>query len=580
MLFVGSDGGTYNLQGNEATGRIYTTTVGGAGTVTSVSVVSANGFAGTVATATTTPAITLTTTITGILSGNGTAISAASTTGSGSVVLATSPTLVTPAIGTPSSGVLTNCTGLPLETGITGVLAVANGGTNQSSYTKGDILVASAATTLTKLGVGSNGYMLVADSLEVTGVKWAAPAPADTISVGTTVVSAGTTTRVLYDNAGVLGEYVISGTGNVAMTTSPSFTTPALGTPSAGVLTSCTGLPISTGVAGLGTGVATALAVNTGSAGAVVLLDGALGTPSSGTLTNCTGLPLGSITGLGTGVATALAVNVGSAGAFVTFNGALGTPSSGTLTNCTGLPSFVVANEATDTTCFPVFVTAATGELGPKTNANLTYNSNTGAFSIGTSAALTVGTIELGAASDTTISRASAGVAAIEGNNIVVNTSSPTLATITTTGNIELGNASDTTLSRSAAGVLAVEGVVIPSISSTNTLTNKRVTRRLTTTNAPGATPTTNTDNVDIMNFTGLNTAITSMTTNLSGTPSDGDLVEFRFLDDGTARGITWGATFAATTIALPTTTVISTCLRVLFEWRAASSKWECIATA
>ena len=49
----------------------------GAGTVTSVSVVSANGFAGTVATATTTPAITLTTTITGLLKGNGTAVSAA-----------------------------------------------------------------------------------------------------------------------------------------------------------------------------------------------------------------------------------------------------------------------------------------------------------------------------------------------------------------------------------------------------------------------------------------------------------------------------------------------------------------------
>ena len=49
----------------------------GSGTVTSVSVVSANGFAGTVATSTTTPAITLTTSITGLLKGNGTAISAA-----------------------------------------------------------------------------------------------------------------------------------------------------------------------------------------------------------------------------------------------------------------------------------------------------------------------------------------------------------------------------------------------------------------------------------------------------------------------------------------------------------------------
>ena len=151
-------------------------------------------------------------------------------------------------------------------------------------------------------------------------------------------------------------------------------------------------------------------------------------------------------------------------------------------------------------------------------------------------------------------------------------------STAVTAGTIELGAASDTTLSRSAAGVLAVEGVVVPSISSTNTLTNKRVTRRLTTTNAPGATPTTNTDNVDIMNFTGLGTAITSMTTNLSGTPSDGDRLEIRFTDDGTARAITWGASFVATTVALPTTTVISTMLRVGFEYNG--SAWACVAVA
>lgn len=69
------------------------------GTVTSVSVVSANGFAGTVATPTTTPAITISTTVTGILSGDGTAISAASTTGTGAVVLANTPTLITPILG-------------------------------------------------------------------------------------------------------------------------------------------------------------------------------------------------------------------------------------------------------------------------------------------------------------------------------------------------------------------------------------------------------------------------------------------------------------------------------------------------
>lgn len=88
-----------------------------------------------------------------------------------------------------------------------------------------------------------------------------------------------------------------------------------------------------------GTGVLTALGVNTGSAGAFVVNGGALGTPSSGTLTSATGLPISTgVSGLGTGVATALAVNTGSAGAFVVNGGALGTPSSGTLTSATGLP--------------------------------------------------------------------------------------------------------------------------------------------------------------------------------------------------------------------------------------------------
>ena len=70
---------------------------------------------------------------------------------------------------------------------------------------------------------------------------------------------------------------------------SPTLVTPNLGTPSAAVLTNATGLPISTGVSGLGTGVATALAINVGSAGAPVVNGGALGTPSSGTVTNLTG---------------------------------------------------------------------------------------------------------------------------------------------------------------------------------------------------------------------------------------------------------------------------------------------------
>jgi hypothetical protein len=93
---------------------------------------------------------------------------------------------------------------------------------------------------------------------------------------------------VLQPAGGGTGVATATGTGSVVLSTSPTLVTPVLGTPASGTLTSCTGLPISTGVSGLGTNVATALGVAIGSAGAPVVNGGVLGTPSSGTLTNCT----------------------------------------------------------------------------------------------------------------------------------------------------------------------------------------------------------------------------------------------------------------------------------------------------
>jgi len=144
-------------------------------------------------------------------------------------------------------------------------------------------------------------------------------------------------------------------------------------------------------------------------------------------------------------------------------------------------------------------------------------------------------------------------------------------------GTFDVGHATDTTLSRLSAGVLAIEGVAIPSISSTNTFTNKRISERVVVV-TQSATPAINTDNADIAQITALAQAVTSMTSSLTGTPAAGDYLMVQITDNGTARAITWGAGFASTTVILPTTTAISTMLRVEFQRNNANTVWDCIS--
>lgn len=156
----------------------------------------------------------------------------------------------------------------------------------------------------------------------------------------------------------------------------------------------------------------------------------------------------------------------------------------------------------------------------------------------------------------------------------------------TAAGGITFGT--DTNLYRSAANTLKTDDNLIvaaagtaansvATIDATQTLTNKRVTPRVSTT-ASSATPTINTDNVDMYGLTAQTADITSFTTNLSGTPTNGQKL-WIYIVGTAARAITWGASFENGAVTLPTTTVTTERLDVGFVWNAATSKWRAMAS-
>jgi hypothetical protein len=174
------------------------------GTVTSVSVVSANGFAGTVSTATSTPAITISTSITGLIKGNGTALSAA--------VAATDYVAPGGALGTPSSGTLTNCTFPTLNQNTTGTaaglsatLAVASGGTGvtTSTGTGAGVHAISPSLVTPDIGAATGTSLVLSGNLTVNGTTTTISSSTLVVGDKNIVLASASTTDAGADGGGI-----------------------------------------------------------------------------------------------------------------------------------------------------------------------------------------------------------------------------------------------------------------------------------------------------------------------------------------------------------------------------------------
>ena len=479
-LVPGSNGvaSTYYL---DASGNWSIPGGGAVGTVTTVSVVSANGFAGTVANASTTPAITLTTSVTGLLKGNGTAISAASAgtdyvapgaiTTSG-LTMATSRLLGRTAASTGAVEEISVGASLSLSS-TTLSLNTANANTWSALQTfagSSGIYIGEAGTAsgVARFIGTTSGYVALKGPDSGDSKTYILPA-----AVGTTgqflKLSSSTTGELAWADAGTGSGTVtsVSWTGGIVSvataTTTPAFT--IAGT-SGGVVY------FSSGTTWASSGV---LAAN------ALVIGGGAGTAPS-TITT------------GTGVVTALGVNVGSAGAFVVNGGALGTPSSGTLTSCTGL---LLSTGVTGTLAV---TNGGTGQTSYTDGQLLIGNTSTGGLS---KATLTAGT-------NITITNGN-GTITIDATGGGGSTSLTTLTAATGTANLSNANSTITwnwnSNTTANAFVLASTGITTASLFSSNI----------------SGTAATSAKNISITNSATTNTSGRGLDISISGGTNSGN---------------------------------------------------------
>jgi len=133
-------------------------------------------------------------------------------------------------------------------------------------------------------------------------------------------------------------------------------------------------------------------------------------------------------------------------------------------------------------------------------------------------------------------------------------------------GTIELGHATDTTIARSSAGVATIEGVRIDTVATTTEVSNA--------TPAPAITATRHTHTI-----TALAAAATFGVPTSSIALTDDNILLIRIKDNATARALVWNAIFRASSdLALPSTTVVSKTLYLGFKYNVADTKWDLLS--